>query len=64
MTEKRHRSISGFGKSVDDPQSSVTAGSRRPAPTRDVHLLETLGRADRDVIPWPRQPRRCHERRD
>lgn len=41
----------GFGKSVDDDQNSLTAGPRGPVLMQDVHLLEKLGHFDRERIP-------------
>jgi catalase len=41
----------GFGKTVDDDQNSMTAGERGPVLMQDVHLLEKLAHFDRERIP-------------
>ena len=51
MTDDKRQLTTGFGRTVDDDQNSVTAGDTGPILMQDVHLLEKLGHFDRERIP-------------
>ena len=51
MTKEKDTLTTAFGIPVADDQNSLTAGPRGPVLMQDAHLLEKLGRLDRERIP-------------
>jgi catalase len=51
MPQDKKIYTTGFGAPVDDDINSKTAGSKGPVLPQDTHLLEKLGRFDRERIP-------------
>jgi catalase len=51
MAENKKNLTTNFGKTVDDDQNSITAGSRGPVLLQDVHLIEKLAHFNRERIP-------------
>lgn len=51
MTEKKNILTTNFGRSVEDDQNTMTAGSSGPALLQDIHLVEKLAHFNRERIP-------------